>query len=285
MKHLWILPFALLSTSSHLSATVLAIGESWSALEEFDLNDADGTGTNSLNNTGSNNSSFDINSGSGRFVTNGSGQAVTSGDAGSWTRWFPGNGNGTQEGADDRYTVPYSTGKYRIEFVISSYDFTNHGVASGGQDSFEIQLRDTSDIVVAGLRLRIKDSGSDAIADQFQAQHLGVNGNKFSGNLGVDSTAGSNISSMAIEFDFDNDTIFYERNGNMIAGTGVSGNDLGAFTASNFDQLGIITDGTWATASTALNTDSFALYTAIPEPSTALLAGIVPLLALLRRRR
>jgi len=281
---LWIIPFVLLGASTSLHATVLAVGESWSGLEDFQLNDASGTGTNGLSNTGSNGNAFDINSGNGRFVTNGSGQAVTSGDAGGWTRWFPGNGNGTQEGADDRYSSPYTTGKYRIELVVSSYDFTNHGVASGGQDSFELQLRDTGNAIVAGLRLRIKDSGTDGLADQFQTHHLGVNGNKYSGNLNVDSSSGTNVSSMAIEFDFDNDTIFYERNGNMIAGTGVVGNDLGAFTAANFDQLGLVTSGTWGTAGTFLNTDSVTLYTSIPEPSVALLGGI-GMLALLRRRR
>ena len=275
--------FALL-TAAPVCASVLAVGESWSALEDFQLSDANGTGTNGLSNTGTNGNTFDVNSQGGKFVTNGSGLAVTSGDAGGWTRFFPGNGSTGNDGQEDRYATSYGTGKFRIEFVLGGYDFTNHAVAVNGQDEFELNLRDGSNTVIAGLRLRIKDSNGDGVADQFQTHHLGVNGNKYSGNLGVDSSAGTNISSMAIEFDFDNDTIFYERNGNMVAGTGVSGNDLGAFAANNFDQLTIGTEGTWNTAGTFLNTDSFTLYTAVPEPSGMLL-GMMGLVGLLHRRR
>ncbi|MBK1825678.1 hypothetical protein [Haloferula rosea] len=281
-----ILPTTLcaLLTALPVSASVLAVGESWSGLEDFQLNDASGTGTNGLSNTGTNGNSFDVNSQGGKFVTNGSGLAVTSGDAGSWTRFFPGNGSSGNDGQEDRYATPYGTGKFRIEFVLGGYDFTNHAVAVNGQDQFELNLRDGSNTVIAGLRLRIKDSDGNGLADQFQTHHLGVNPDRFSGNLGVDSSAGSNISSMAIEFDFDNDTIFYERNGNIFAGTGVSGSDLGAFTANNFNQLTIGSDGTWGTSGTFLNTDSFTLYTAVPEPSGALLA-LLGLLGLLHRRR
>lgn len=282
---------AALASATSASATVLLTGETWSALEEYTFEtDSSGDGLSDMSNTGSNGSVFDVNSQSGKFIANGSGQAVTSGNAGTWGRYLPGDGTGPGSGTD-AYASPYTTGKFRLEWTLESYDFDNHtgieGVGNGSNDfdTIAITLRlGGSD--VAGLMLRIGDTDDDGQADGVQVRHLGVNGNKFSGFENVVSTLSSNPwTSFAVEFDFDNDTIFYERNGNLFAGTGVSGNDLGAFAGTGFDQIEISAEGVWlGDANDFLNTESFALYTAVPEPSIAFLGGL-GVLGLLRRRR
>lgn len=278
-----------------LGSATAQISTTWQPIEEFNFdNDGSGKGLTEMNNSGTNNSVWHLNSQGGKFVTDGNGNAVTSGDSGTWRRFLPDAGTANASATDDVYATAYTTGAYRIEMVISGYDFTNHGVAVDGQDQWEIKLTyDTgSSTDIAGLRLRIRDlSGSDGIADAFQTHHRGVNGNKFSGNQVVDSSdpTDSPFTAMAIEFDFDNDVIYYYRNNltTPFAGTGISGNDLGAFTAAAFNQIVLENDGTWNTAGTSLTIDSITLYQAVPEPSAVALAlgALVLGCVLIRRKR
>lgn len=269
---------AIAFSQATVHATVLSVGETWSALEEFAFEtEGGGKGLTQMDNTGSNNSSWNLNSQGGKLVTDGTGQAVTSGDAGTWSRSLPASG----------YSPAYTSGKYRLEWVVADYDMTGQAVTGTGNETLELVMTSAT-VDVAGLMFRFNDRvGSDGIADAVQTRHFGVNGNKFSGhvaNMVYDGTAANSFLSIAIELDFDNDQIFYERNGNIIAGTGVSGNDLGVFTATGFDQIRLEASGDWVTAGTTFGTDSIALLTVVPEPSTALLGGL-GMLALFRRRR
>lgn len=269
------------SVSLFGQVTVLTTGESWQGYDVFDFeSDGSGAGLTAMTNTGTNGGTWNLNSQGGKFVTDGAGDAVTDGAAGTWARSIS-------------YASPITSGKWRLEFDFSSYDFTTFDNMTGIND-LTLELRDGTTSVVK-LQFRIHDDvDADGVADQTQVgiSHLsdGTKTSFFSGkNSTMVAAADAVWKFAAVEFDFVTGTMFVERNNVIIGGTGEA-NDTGSITFSQFTELRLSANGNWAssTADTGVfNTEAIALYTAVPEPSTyAFVTGLCAIgLFLIRRRR
>lgn len=278
-----LIAFSVLSiclTSVSQGASVLVGGESWQGYDVMDFeSDASGKGLTAMNNSGTNSGTWSNNSAGGKFVTNGSGQAVTDGDAGTWARSIS-------------YGSSITTGKWKLTFDIGSYNFDSFDSMTGVND-LTLELRNGG-ITVGSLQFRIHDDDlSDGQADRTQVAITSTNANsvgQFSGKSATIDIAnpisGAIWDIVELEIDLDSGNMFHQRNGVTIGGTGET-TDTGLFTGVGFDELRLSASGDWSssTADTGvIETDLIGLYTAVPEPSAALLGGL-GLLALLRRRR
>lgn len=267
-------------TASAQGATVLVGGESWQGYDVFDFeSDGAGVGLNAMTNSGTNGGTWNNNSQGGKFVTNGAGQAVTDGDAGTWARSIS-------------YGSAITSGKWRLTFDFGGYDFDTFDGMTGVND-LTLELRNSGS-TVAALQFRVHDDvGSDGLADRTQVTIISTNQNAVSNFSGKAATidvsnpiSGTIWDLIEIEMDLDSGLIYHQRNGTTIAGTGET-SDTGLFTGGGFDEIRLSANGNWAstTADTGvMNTERIGLYSAIPEPTAALLGGL-GFLALLRRRR
>lgn len=276
-----ILPLLGLCLSASLqAATVLVGGESWQGYDVFDFEtDGGGKGLTQMVNSGTNGGTWNLNSQQGKFVTNNTGQAVTDGDAGTWARTIS-------------YGPTITTGKWKLTFDFGNYDFDTFDQMVGTND-ITLELR-SGGSSVAELQFRIHDDdNTDGVADRTQVAIVSTNQNAVSNFSGkaqtIDSLnpiSGTIWDLIEIEIDLDAGTIFHQRNGTTIAGTG-EGNDTGLFTGGGFDEIRLSANGEWASSvadTGVLETELIGLYTAVPEPNAALLGGF-GMLCLLRRRR
>lgn len=270
-----------------LNAQVLVTGETWSAYDAFNLEGAAGNGLTQIANQGSNSGTWNLNSQGGKFVTNNDGEAETDGNAGTWARTIS-------------YGTALDSGKWRLELDFAEYDFTTFDGMTGVND-LTLELRDgTTSVAKLQFRLHdeldaLGDAGSDGAADKTQVTISsltdGANNSSFSGkDTNLSSVEDAVWASIAIEFDFTSGEIFLERNGTIVRGTGLGGgSETGDITFTQFTELRLSANGQWAssTADTGvLNTESFGLYTAVPEPgSFALIGGCFALASVMLRRR
>lgn len=264
--------FILGATTAH--SQILSSGEVWSAYDVLDFeNDSNNAGLSAMENSGSNSGTWNTNSAGGKFVADGAGVAVTDGDAGSWSRKID-------------YASPINSGKWRLELVISSYNFSNFDNMTSSSNGFFLRLEDGFN-KFAEIELRIWDEvGSDGIAESVQGRMTGGAAGDFgqkSVSMDTANPVDNNVvySDLAIEFDFATNVIAYYRNGALV--------DSSTFTRTQFDKLELEAGGEWAMSAAdtgVLSTDLIGLYTAVPEPgSFALLGGCLALASVILRRR
>ena len=274
-KYIFYLLVAFILGATPAHSQILSSGEVWSAYDVLDFEtDSNNAGLSTMANSGSNSGTWNANSAGGKFVADGAGVAVTDGDAGSWSRKID-------------YASPINSGKWRLELVISSYNFSNFDNMTSSSNGFFLRLEDGFN-KFAEIELRIWDEvGSDGIADTVQGRMTaaGAAGDFGQKSVSIDTAnpVDSNVvfSNLAIEFDFATNAIDYYRNGQLVKSS--------TFTRTQFDKLELEAGGDWAMSSAdtgVLSTNLIGLYTAVPEPgSFALLGGCLALASVILRRR
>lgn len=232
-------------------------------VENWQLNDPDGTALENAANGGAWNSSWNTLTGA---TMNGAGSLVLAGDS----------SNGTAISYDTAIT---GTGKYLWEVTFSGWNFADsprtgedYKLALNAVDStgdflarvyFILNANDTNPLLRAGSSL----SGGDTFTRTVNTDTLNLVESSLSATVGI-------------EFDFDADSVTYFYNGTQThSSTGLVPTDIGGLSIGRFGA------GGWTDASNSLSIDSITL-TAVPEPGTyALYMGLVVLGAIQYRRR
>lgn len=244
-------------------------------LEFWNFDDAAGTDLNDLSNSGSLGSAWNFNTTAGAVggaghVTNGAGLWVIDGGTSTFTRKLP-DGANEDAGPNNKYASPITTGAYRLEVNFASWDVTDFAVG----DSWRLAVNDA-------------DSGSNTLA-QVIFEKDSATTVRLRAATYLDDTSGAyrNFSygitetgpiSLALDFDFDNNTVSYILNGSET-------HSFTNFGGIQIAQLSYVTAGTWGNTGGSISIDSMGL-SAIPEPSSfALLAGALALCSVMIRRR
>ncbi|CAA6696429.1 MULTISPECIES: sulfatase-like hydrolase/transferase [unclassified Lentimonas] len=204
------------------------------AREAWEFDDAVGTDLNELNNSGSLNSPWRFNT---VDATDGNGLFVLVGDSSTITRKLPERGTANAVAGADFYANPISTGKYRVEIKFASWDVD---AASAG-DSWELKLKNAADSTILNLVLSLGSTGTS-----FTYSKNGTD--EIVQNFGLVETGPITV---AVDIDFDNDTIDYLLNDSVTHSF--------AFTASDIGQFVYIKAGSWTTAATSVSIDHIKL--------------------------
>jgi len=134
------------------------------------------------------------------------------------------------------YAAPFTTGVYRLELDLASWDLDSAAVGSSLAFG-AMSDAGNSGSVIAGFKVSVFD------ATTVKMQMLGHFGGTVSNYRTLEySPADSTGLSMAIEFDFDADTVTYFTNG-------VVSHNLSDFTGSQIETLQFNVNNTWATNS------------------------------------
>lgn len=163
-------------------------------LEYWEFDDDAGksfnTGSNNgMVNSGTNASTWNFGGTSGTMQTDGNGNFVISGHDGQTYRKLPN---------DPGYGTPYGTGKYRMEMNFNSWNLDNTAAGS----SMGMELVDTSGARIAAFILGTDNSNNG------RYQFSGVsNGSLIYQSSSVDLVNANTANSIALEFDFDNNTM------------------------------------------------------------------------------
>lgn len=213
---------------------VAGVADPWQKLEYWDF-DADAAGksfgTNWVN-SGSLNSEWNF-SGPDTISTDGAGSLMVSNHEGQVFRKLPKTGTANADAGSDIYAVPFTSGVYRLEMDLSSWDLPD------GADSGNLEFQAVSaGSPVALIRLRVNTAGNAA-----WMQLMGKEGGAAKYNTYGQGTGSTNSAAglaAAIEFDFDNHTIEYLLDG-------VSKKTATNFNEVGFDQLIFTTDANWST--------------------------------------
>ena len=243
-------------------------GQSLVSLEYWEFNDVAGksfdTGANDgMTNSGDNGTHWNLGGTvSNSMETDGNGNFVISNHNGQTYRKLP----------DPGYTTPYSSGKYRLEMNFTSWNLDNSSNGAMG-----MELVDASNARVLSFTLGVDTN--DTSKGKFQFAGISEGSTRqdklIYGNQTVDLSHSTRYG-IAIEFDFDNDTLEFFADGNSIR-------TVTDFNATEFSQLKFFTNNPW-TANSTVSLDSMGLLQ-IPEPETyALTLGLLLLLALSARR-
>ena len=244
--------------------------QSLSALEYWEFNDVAGksfsTSSNPDNmaNSGSNNSYWNHGATGGSMETDGNGNFVVSQHAGQTYRSLPENG----------YSTPYSSGRYRLEMNLTSWSLD----ATANGASLALDLVDAGNAKVAGMLIGTDNSGNA----RFQFWGVSASATGSTNNLAYQahnlaSHTSVTPASIAVEFDFDNETLEYFVDGSSIR-------VIDDFNATEFSELKFFTNNPWTTGST-VSIDSMGLI-GVPEPETyALTMGLIVLVVLGIRKR
>jgi hypothetical protein len=234
------------------------------SLEFWEFNDVAGktfnTGSNDgMVNSGVNASNWNFGGTSGGTMqTDGNGNFVISAHGGQTFRKLPN---------DPGYGTPYSTGKYRMEMDFNSWNLDNTATGS----SMGMELVNTSGARIAAFLLGTDNSNNA----RFQFSGIS-NSSLVYQSSSVDLVNANTANSIALEFDFDNNTMKFLVNDSSVR-------SISDFDADEFSQLKFFTNNLWSTNST-VSLDSMGLLQ-IPEPKTyALIFSFLALAALGFRR-
>ena len=220
--------------------------ESYSAVERWDFVGASSThGLKDLTNLGSWNSEWNSNTTVQGDLADGSGKFVLIGDSGTLTRKLPGSGSSNAQSGDHYYATPVTSGNYRVEVTFASWSVD---AASNG-DSWSFGVNNTSGVRMGRLSFRVNESGTDI-------QFSGFDGNYRTVAYGYEQTEPVTV---AVEFDFDDDTIDY------LVDDVVT--DSFTFTGDNIGQLIYSKGGVWGTADTAVVLEEMQLLEALADTS------------------
>lgn len=234
-------------TTVDSSVTVDSMG--WVSLEAdgteieyftFD-SELDGDQLQEIENSGSLGSTWNFNS-AGGDAADGFGKWLIPGDSGTTSPKLP----------DPGYTVPETTGRYRLEADFASWDFD---AASIG-DKWNLRLIETGGGTIAQIVCEVDSASSVRL--RFSGDF--VSGGSFRDYaFSLVEVAGA---SAAIEFDFDNDTAYYIVDG-------VIQEVFTDFAGLDISQMFYVKngDGTadWVTADSSLTLDSFG-YRSVDAP-------------------
>lgn len=245
-------------------------GQSLIALEYWDFNDVAGKSfsnaafPNGMVNSGNNATYWNNGGTGGTMQTDGNGHFVISGRNGQTNRKLPN---------DPGYSNPYNSGKYRLEMNLAEWGLDNTTAGAMG-----MELVDANNVRVLSMTLGVDTNDSSkgkiqfaGISDSSTRQDKLAYGNK---EVGLSNTGAFAI---AIEFDFDNDTLKFFANGETVR-------SITDFNATEFSQLKFFTNNPWSTNST-VSLDSMGLLQ-VPEPATyALMLGLSVLAMLGLKRR
>ena len=219
----------------------LTIAEDSTAIEYFTFDyEQSGDRLLEIDNSSSAGSDWNIN-GAGGDAADGAGAWVVTGNSGTLTRKLPAV----------VYASPVSTGRYRLEADFASWDFDEASVG----DSFFLRLKESgsSGSTIAEIQLRVL---STSVVEIRQSGKFGSGASYRSANFTLTEAAGATA---AIEFDFENNTASYMVNGVVTdVFTDFQGVDIG--------QLLYVKSGSWTTAASSLNLDSFG-YRSVEVPS------------------
>ncbi|NDV63184.1 PEP-CTERM sorting domain-containing protein [Puniceicoccales bacterium CK1056] len=239
-------------------------------LEYWDFeSDSSGTDLNDLSNSGSLGSSWNFNT--PEDLTNGSGQFVIGSGAGVYTRKLPDGAN--EAGTTNLYASPLTTGKYLFEVTFAGW---TADAASVG-DTWNFKIQDSTGANVANIIWQVDTASTtrlraSTIANAGATQYF----RQYNSTGLTQSTAVT----LAIEFDFDNDTVRYLLDGvEEFSATDFSGDGISGWVYSK--------GGAWTSTETSLTLESMGLSQVVPEPSTYALVTSLCVLAFLvvRRRR
>lgn len=233
-------------------------GQNLIALEYWDFNDVVGksfattSNPNGMVNSGNNASNWNFGGTSGTMQTDGNGNFVITGHNGQTYRKLPN---------DPGYSTPYNSGKYRMEMDFNSWNLD--GTAAGS--SLGLELVNTSGARIAAFQLLLFLGTDNSNNARFQFSGIS-NGILVYESVTVNLLNADTAYAIALELDFDNDTLDFLLNGTSVR-------SITDFNATEFSQLKFFTNNPWSTNST-VSLDSMGLLQ-VPEPATyALMLGL-----------
>ena len=207
-------------------------------MEYWEFNDVAGKSfatagnPNGMINSGDNASYWNFGGTSGTMQTDGNGNFVIAGDNGQTYRRLPDQGYGT----------PYSTGKYRMEMDFNSWDLDGTVAAA----SLGMELVDSSGARIASFQLGTDNSNNGRF------QFSGISNGALVYQSTVVGLVNTNTAhAIAVEFDFDNNTLDFLLNGTSVRA-------ITDFDATEFSQLKFFTNNPWSANST-VSLDSMGL--------------------------
>jgi len=207
------------------------------------------------------------------------GLATTEGKAdGAGNFTISGTGNWTRKAA---LSTPLTSGKYRAELNLSGWNI-NSGVTGVNNLAFKV-LDATSGNSMANFVFDIQSNTNVRV--RYSTYARSDNGatieQTFRDGASYSLLQAAPVS-LAIDFDFDNNTVDYLLNGTSLY---TSTSTTSQFWGTQAHTLSLVKAGTWGSNST-LSIDSFGL-TQVPEPSSLLLvwSGLGTLYIFQRRKR
>ena len=198
----------------------------------------------------------------------GAGNFTISGGTGNWTR-------------KAALATPLTSGKYRAELNLSGWNI-NSGVTGVNNLAFKV-LDATAGNTMANLIFDIQSNTNVRVRySTYATSDNGINTAGFLRDGASYSLLQTEPVRLAIEFDFDNNTVDYLLNGTSFY---TSASTTTQFWGTQAHTLSLVKAGTWGSNST-LSIDSFGL-TQVPEPSSLLLvwSGLATLCIFQRRKR
>ncbi|WP_168433489.1 PEP-CTERM sorting domain-containing protein [Pontiella sulfatireligans] len=221
-------------------------------VEYFGFNEASGISIGASTNTGTIGSVWNF-GGPGTVAQDGGGNLVIdTTHAGAMYRKLPGKGTANANATLDQYATPITTGAYRLEIDITSWDLTANAV--GADMTWFASSQSSGGVNLAGIRLE-KDSATTARIRLF-TDLTGTAGGFRNYAYSLTEAGGANV---AIEFDFDNNTVEYFIDGD-------SKQTFSDFEATQLGTLVFNTDAAWIAGST-VSINEMGL-DVIPEPAT-----------------
>lgn len=208
------------------------IFEPWTKLETFDFEEASGKSFNTFANSGTLDSEWNYGGPLANFFTDSSGNLVVSNNAGQIFRKIPKAGTANAAPGADEYATPFSTGKYRLDMDLTSWELDS---AVGSTLTWAALDAASGGSIAAGIRLEV----TDATTAKLKIFHSDSNFRSF--DFGLTNAAGL---AAAIEFDFDAGTATYYTNGIQTHSFGNFTNDLPVAT------LQFNLSGSWTAGST-----------------------------------
>ncbi|NDV63185.1 hypothetical protein G0Q06_12035 [Puniceicoccales bacterium CK1056] len=217
-------------------------------LEFWNFDDPSGTDLNDLSNSGTLGSNWNFNT--PEDLTNGSGQFVIGSGAGVYTRKLPDGAN--EDGATNKYAFPITTGKYLFEVTFASW---TADAASVG-DSWNFKIQDSTGANVANIIWQVDTASTTRI----RASTIATAGTQqYFRNYNSTGLTQSTAVTLAIEFDFDNDTVRYLLDGvEEFSATDFSGDGISGWVYSK--------GGVWTSTATSLTLESMGLTDLSGEP-------------------
>ena len=222
-----------------LSEWVEEVADPWTQLEQFNFDDVAGKSFNTFVNSGTLNSSWNYGGPAATIFTDGAGSLVVSNHPGQTYRKI------------NSYASPYTSGVYRLEMDLASWDLD--AAAVGSTLTFGA-VSDATDVLslIAAVRLTVQDA-TTARVQMFGDFTSGATYRAFDFSL-----ADTNGLSCAIDFDFDADTATYSTNG-------VETHSFTNFQGTQVESLQFNTSSTWTTNSVAaMNAIGFSEFVGTP---------------------